>query len=49
MEGVISGDEKILNNCQNEPTSKTNSNFFLKFPLDSAPVDVVPKKFARTP
>jgi hypothetical protein len=36
---VISGDEeKILNNCQNEP----NSNFFLKFQVDSAPM--VPKK-----
>jgi hypothetical protein len=45
---VISGDKKkILNNCQNEPTSKTNSNFFLKFHVDSAPM--VPKKIARTP
>jgi hypothetical protein len=44
---VISGDkEKILKNCQNEPTSKTNSNVFLKFQVDSAPV--VQKKIART-
>jgi hypothetical protein len=41
--GVISWDkEKILKNCQNEPTSKTNSSFFLKFQVDSAPM--VPKK-----
>jgi hypothetical protein len=45
---VISGDkEKILKNCQNEPTTKTNSNFILKLQVDSAPV--VPKKIARTP
>jgi hypothetical protein len=45
---VISGDkEKILKNYQNEPTSKTTSNFFLKFQVDSEPV--VPKKIARTP
>jgi hypothetical protein len=45
---IISGDkEKIQKNCQNEPTSKTNSSFFLKFQVDSAPV--VPKKIARTP
>jgi hypothetical protein len=45
---VISGDkEKILKNCQNEPTSNTNSNFFLKFQVNSAPM--VPKKIARTP
>jgi transcription initiation factor IIE alpha subunit len=45
---VISGEkEKILKNCQNELTSKTNSNFFLKFQVDSAPV--VPKKIATTP
>jgi hypothetical protein len=36
---VISGDEeKILKSCQNEPTSKTNSSFFLKFQVDSPTV-----------
>jgi hypothetical protein len=46
--GVISGDEeKILKNCQNEPTSKTNSSFFLEIQVDSAPM--VRKKIARTP
>jgi hypothetical protein len=45
---VISGNkEKILKNCQNEPTSKINSSFFLKFQVDSAPM--VPKIIARTP
>jgi hypothetical protein len=39
--------EKILTNCQNEPTSKTNSNFILKFQVDSVPM--VPKKIATTP
>jgi hypothetical protein len=46
--GDIGGDkEKILKNCQNEPTSKTNSDFFLKFQVDSAPM--VRRKIARTP
>jgi hypothetical protein len=42
----FSGDkEKILKNCQNEPTSKTIIvNFFLKFQVDSALM--VPKKIA---
>jgi hypothetical protein len=44
--GVISGDkENILKNCQNEPTSKTNSSFFLKFQVNSAPM--VRKKIAK--
>jgi hypothetical protein len=46
--GVISGDkEKILIDCQNESTSKTNSSFFLKFQVDSAPM--IGKKIARIP
>jgi hypothetical protein len=45
--GVISRDkEKILKSCQNEPNSKTNSSFFLKFQVASAPM--VQKKIART-